>query len=54
MKSETSVFLFQIQSRTYLGENTPLANVNIREAITKAFNKEDLARCSISKWFCTS
>ena len=26
-----------------LGEKTPLANVNIREAISKAFNKDDLA-----------
>ncbi|MEK4484875.1 peptide ABC transporter substrate-binding protein [Psychrobacillus sp. FSL H8-0484] len=38
---ETSVFYFKYnQERT--GEKTPLANVNIREAISKAFNKQDL------------
>ena len=40
---ETSVFYFKYNQERN-GEKTPLANVNIREAITKAFNKEDLAR----------
>ena len=41
-ESETSVFYFKYNQER-LGEKTPLANVNIREAISKAFNKEDLA-----------
>ncbi|ALC86286.1 peptide ABC transporter substrate-binding protein [Bacillus sp. FJAT-22090] len=41
-ESETSVFYFKYNQERN-GEKTPLANVNIREAITKAFNKEDLA-----------
>ncbi|SFQ23882.1 oligopeptide transport system substrate-binding protein [Psychrobacillus psychrotolerans] len=39
---ETSVFYFKYNQERN-GEKTPLANVNIREAISKAFNKEDLA-----------
>lgn len=39
---ETSVFYFKYNQERQ-GEKTPLANVNIREAISKAFNKEDLA-----------
>lgn len=39
---ETSVFYFKYNQERG-GEKTPLANVNIREAISKAFNKEDLA-----------
>lgn len=38
---ETSVFYFKFNQERN-GEKTPLANVNIREAISKAFNKEDL------------
>ena len=40
-ESETSVFYFKYNQER-LGEKTPLANVNIREAISKAFNKQDL------------
>ncbi|MFZ0576070.1 MAG: peptide ABC transporter substrate-binding protein [Psychrobacillus psychrotolerans] len=40
-ESETSVFYFKYNQER-LGEKTPLANVNIREAITKAFDKQDL------------
>ena len=38
---ETSVFYFKFNQERN-GEKTPLANVNIRKAIAKAFNKEDL------------
>ncbi|MFJ7970504.1 peptide ABC transporter substrate-binding protein [Psychrobacillus sp. NPDC096389] len=40
-ESETSVFYFKYNQER-LGEKTPLANVNIREAMSKAFNKQDL------------
>lgn len=40
-ESETSVFYFKYNQER-LGEKTPLANVNIREALSKAFNKQDL------------
>lgn len=40
-ESETAVFYFKYNQER-LGEKTPLANVNIREAISKAFNKQDL------------
>jgi len=39
---EPTVFYFKYNQERN-GEKTPLANVNIREALTKAFNKEDLA-----------
>ena len=52
-ESETSVFYFKYNQER-LGEKTPLANVNIREAISKAFNKQDLVDVVISEWFCTS
>ncbi|WP_427138409.1 peptide ABC transporter substrate-binding protein [Psychrobacillus psychrodurans] len=42
LEADTSTFYFKYNQER-LGEKTPLANVNIREAITKAFNKEDLA-----------
>jgi len=38
---ETSVFYFKFNQERN-GAKTPLANVNIREAISKAFNKDDL------------
>ncbi len=38
---ETTLFYFKYNQQRN-GEDTPLANVNIREAITKAFNKQDL------------
>lgn len=38
---DTSVFYFKYNQER-LGKKSPLANVNIREAISKAFNKEDL------------
>ncbi len=38
---DQSVFYFKYNQERN-GEKSPLANVNIREAITKAFNKEDL------------
>ena len=41
-ESEKAVFYFKYNQERN-GAKTPLANVNIREAITKAFNKEDLA-----------
>ncbi|MFJ5769209.1 peptide ABC transporter substrate-binding protein [Psychrobacillus sp. NPDC093180] len=40
-ESETSVFYFKYNQER-LGEKTPLANVNIREAMSKGFNKQDL------------
>ena len=39
---EPTVFYFKYNQERN-GEKTPLANVNIREALAKAFNKEDLA-----------
>ena len=38
---ETTLFYFKYNQQRG-GKDTPLANVNIREAITKAFNKQDL------------
>ncbi|MEK4522848.1 peptide ABC transporter substrate-binding protein [Psychrobacillus sp. FSL W7-1457] len=40
---ETSVFYFKYNQERN-GEPTPLANVNIREAVSKAINKEDLVK----------
>ncbi|MFJ8064090.1 peptide ABC transporter substrate-binding protein [Psychrobacillus sp. NPDC096426] len=40
-EADTSVFYFKFNQERN-GAKTPLANVNIREAISKAFNKEDL------------
>lgn len=40
-ESETAVFYFKYNQER-LGAKTPLANVNIREAISKGFNKQDL------------
>ena len=48
------LYIYFKYNQERLGEKTPLANVNIREAISKAFNKEDLTICSFSKWFYTS
>lgn len=42
LEADTSTFYFKYNQERK-GEKTPLANVNIREAISKAFNKEDLA-----------
>ena len=39
---ETSIFYFKFNQERD-GEKTPLANVNIRKAIAKSFQKEDLA-----------
>src|SRR5690606_7187819 len=41
-ESDTAVFYFKFNQERN-GEKTPLANVNIRKAIAKAFEKEDLA-----------
>ncbi|WP_144509496.1 peptide ABC transporter substrate-binding protein [Bacillus sp. FJAT-22090] len=41
-ESDTSVFYFKFNQERN-GKKSPLANVNIREAISKGFNKEDLA-----------
>lgn len=42
LEGEATTFYFKYNHERN-GETTPLANVNIREAISKAFNKEDLA-----------
>ena len=42
VQPETSVFYFKFNQQRG-GEETPLANVNIRKAIAKSFQKEDLA-----------
>ncbi|MFS0687658.1 peptide ABC transporter substrate-binding protein [Sporosarcina sp. 179-K 8C2 HS] len=41
-ESDTAVFYFKFNQERN-GEKTPLANVNIRKALAKAFEKEDLA-----------
>ena len=40
--SQKHLYFYFKYNQERLGEKTPLANVNIREAITKAFNKQDL------------
>lgn len=41
VEADTAVYWFKFNQER-LGKKSPLANINIREAISKAFNKEDL------------
>ncbi|MGN7410348.1 peptide ABC transporter substrate-binding protein [Sporosarcina sp. SAFN-010] len=43
LQPETSVFYMKFNQKKLKKEETPLANVNIRKAIAKSFQKEDLA-----------